>query len=574
MTSAIGKYLQNGKYTLEQELGQGGFGITYLAQHNTLGYVVVIKTLNDSLRQDPKFWEFQRQFQDEARRLAKFSHPNIVRVTDFFVEESLPYIVMDFIPGQTLKTLVIPNNPLPETVAIHYIRQVANALKVVHQYGLLHRDVKPQNVILRQGTQEVVLIDFGIAREFTPGLTQTHTGVLSVGYAPIEQYLPRTKRTPATDVYGLAATLYTLLTAEVPVAATLRHRQTLPSPRELRPEISPMVNQAVLHGMAVEPEQRPATIDEWLSLLPSAQDSSQNSGASTSYHSPMSGEPTLAIAPPPPPNAHSNVYAASQSPNQAPPPPYPAHSAHSVDETAWSDAPPVSPRAPQSGASAQEPDAAQPKFNDRPWFIAGLVMLGALGAIVLGNIFLRTTQILPTLPDSSPTQADPTPPSPERPFFEAPPPPAEDLQPIPDSSPTPEASPTPETEEEDPEASPTPEATESPEPEESVEDPSEPAPPVDEAPEPPEPIAPESEPAPEPQATVDSSSELIQQLAPAQAAPVQSPPAQTPPEEVSDRGRGRDQAPGQNRAEGDRDRGSDKKEKKDTIPPATPDFSP
>jgi serine/threonine-protein kinase len=297
MAFPVGRSLQSGKYILDQELGQGGFGVTYTATHQALGQVVVIKTMNSALRYDPKFPNFQRQFQDEARRLARFSHPNIVRVTDFFIEEGLPYIVMDFIPGQTLRTLVIPHNPLPESIALQYIRQVAEALKVVHHQGLLHRDVKPQNIILRQGTQEVVLIDFGIAREFTMGATQTHTGILSAGYAPIEQYLPKAKRTPATDVYGLAATLYTLLTAEVPVPATLRHRQPLPEPRELQSSLSPKVNQAVLHGMALEPEQRPQTIEAWLNLLPSDQGGRSNASPPIPASVTM---PTLAVAPRPP----------------------------------------------------------------------------------------------------------------------------------------------------------------------------------------------------------------------------------------------------------------------------------
>jgi serine/threonine-protein kinase len=266
MTSLIGRTLQGGKYTLNEELGRGGFGITFKATHHLLGHIVVIKMLNESLRQEPDFADYQRKFQDEARRLALCVHPNIVRVTDFFVEAGLAYMVMDYIPGATLD-LVVRNGPLPEAIAIHYMRQIGNALKVVHQNGLLHRDVKPQNIILRQGTQEVVLIDFGISREFTPGFTQTHTNLISSGYAPLEQYLSQEKRTPATDVYGLAATLYTLLTAMVPVASILRDRQPMPTPRDLRPEISAAVNQAVMHGMAVESRYRPASVDEWLALL-------------------------------------------------------------------------------------------------------------------------------------------------------------------------------------------------------------------------------------------------------------------------------------------------------------------
>jgi serine/threonine-protein kinase len=271
MLTFVGKTLQNGKYTLDQELGRGGFGITYKATHHWLGQVVVIKTLNETLRQDAKFADFRQQFQNEGKRLALCSHPGIVRVIDFFIEETLPYLVMDYIPGQTLDNVVLPDHPLPEATAIEYIRQVGAALKAVHQLGLLHRDVKPQNLILQQKTGQVVLIDFGTAREFSPGLTQTHTSMLSEGYAPIEQYLPHAKRTAATDVYGLAATLYTLLTAQVPIAAVLRDRYPLREPRDLRPDLSPGVNQAVLRGMAMELHHRPANVDEWLALLPDAQ---------------------------------------------------------------------------------------------------------------------------------------------------------------------------------------------------------------------------------------------------------------------------------------------------------------
>jgi eukaryotic-like serine/threonine-protein kinase len=282
MDALIGKTLQGGKYTLEQELGRGGFGITFRATHRYLGQFVVIKTLNESLRQQPNFAEFDRKFQDEARRLASCVHPNIVRVSDFFVEDDRPYMVMDYIPGQNLGDVVLPNRPLPEELAISYICQIGAALKVVHQKGLLHRDIKPQNIILRQNTQEVVLIDFGIAREFTPGATQTHTNMVSDGYAPPEQYFDRGKYTPATDVYALAATLYTLLTGQVPIAAIYRS-QPMPTPRDLQPQVSPTVNQAVMQGMTVDAQNRPATVDEWLSLL-------SNSPASVTG-------PTIAVIP-------------------------------------------------------------------------------------------------------------------------------------------------------------------------------------------------------------------------------------------------------------------------------------
>jgi eukaryotic-like serine/threonine-protein kinase len=267
---AVGTTLQGGKYSIDREIGRGGFGITFKATHHFLHQEVVIKTLNEKLRQHPDFVKFEGQFQDEARRLATCVHPNIVRVSDFFLEEGLPYMVMEYIPGETLgEAFVMPAIPLEETTAIHYMRQIGAALAVVHQNGLLHRDIKPDNIILRQGTQEVVLIDFGIAREFSGGVQKTHTGMVSEGYSPIEQYLSQAHRSPATDVYGLAATLYTLLTAQVPIPALLRDREKMLSPRELQPHLSAAVNQAVMRGMAVEAKFRPPTVAAWLKLLPS-----------------------------------------------------------------------------------------------------------------------------------------------------------------------------------------------------------------------------------------------------------------------------------------------------------------
>lgn len=342
MAAFVGKTLQDGKYTLDQELGRGGFGITYKAIHHWLGQTVVIKTINDALRQDVNFADFQRQFQDEGKRLALCSHPGIVRVSDFFIEEGLPYLVMDYIPGQTLDRVVFPNRPLPEATAIHYIRQVGAALNAVHQLGLLHRDVKPQNLILRQGTDQVVLIDFGTAREFTPGVVQTHTNLISEGYAPIEQYLPQAQRTAATDVYGLAATLYTLLTAHVPIASVLRDRQPLTVPRDLRPDLSPAVNQAILHGMAMEPHQRPSSIDEWLALLSRGPNAYQTNAYQTA--APVGSTSRVATIP----AAPAQQYRARS--RVAPPPPT------------------LSP---------------SPRFHWQPWLLGGCVLAAALVGAVM-----------------------------------------------------------------------------------------------------------------------------------------------------------------------------------------------
>ncbi|MEL7223852.1 MAG: serine/threonine-protein kinase [Cyanobacteria bacterium J06576_12] len=271
MSSLIGKQLQGGKYKLEAVLGRGGFGLTFRAHQNYLDQRVVIKTLNESFWSALNLAELQKQFQDEARRLALCSHPNVVRVSDFFIEDQLPYMVMDYIPGRSLYDRVLPANrsanPLSEPVAVRYIAQIAKALQAVHSKGLLHRDVKPQNIMIHQLTGEAVLIDFGIARELTQNPNKTHTSIVSEGYAPIEQYLPKAQRSAATDIYGLASTLYTLLTGEIPVAAVLRDRTPMPSAQQLRPDVSPAVADAIASGMQIELKDRPQSVNRWVNLL-------------------------------------------------------------------------------------------------------------------------------------------------------------------------------------------------------------------------------------------------------------------------------------------------------------------
>lgn len=375
MKSLIGKNLQDGKYTLEQELGRGGFGITYIARHHYLSQEVVIKTLNPSLYDHPEFGVFQRKFQDEARRLALCVHPNIVRVSDFFTEASLPYMVMEYVRGRTLEAVVFPNHPLPEDTAIAYIRQVGLALTMVHQKGLLHRDITPQNIILRQGTQEVVLIDFGIAREFTAGVTQIHTSIASDGYAPIEQYLPQEKRTAATDVYGLAATLYALVTAQVPVPSVLRDRQSMPDPRDLQPQLNRATNQAILQGMAMEMYHRPQSVEAWLSLL-------------------SEPETPLGAAPPPPLPKTATTVAVSPQPQS-----------QTQDQVRAG-----TQRFQSSSEIATVASLQQPSKHRWPWLPAAIT---ALLAVALGLVWARiqspsTTPIAESTPDKPTPAPDPS----------------------------------------------------------------------------------------------------------------------------------------------------------------------
>ena len=262
-----GQELQNGKYTIEKELGEGGFGITYRARDNQ-GNFVVIKTLNDAIQKRADFAKFQQDFLNEAIKLAKCSHPHIVQIYEVIHENDLWCMVMEYIDGEDLGTLVENQGILSESEALRYIQQIGSALTVVHDNGLLHRDIKPQNIMLRAGKSEAVLIDFGIAREFKPNLTKTHTKILSDGFAPIEQYDVRAKRGAFTDVYALAATLYSVLTGELPTISPMRAIGTeLEEAKKINSSISDKVNQAIIKGMELKPENRSQSINEWLSLL-------------------------------------------------------------------------------------------------------------------------------------------------------------------------------------------------------------------------------------------------------------------------------------------------------------------
>jgi serine/threonine protein kinase len=262
-----GHQLQNGKYTIDRDIAQGGFGITYLAT-DEYNKRVAIKSLNKTVQKRPDFAKLQQDFLNEAVKLAKCNHPHVVQVREVFQEGKLWCMAMEYIEGEHLADRVVNGGALPEAEAVEYIRQIGSALTVVHNNGLLHRDVKPANILIRANKTEAVLIDFGIAREFIPSQTKLHTPYLSHCFAPIEQYQTVAKRGAYTDVYALAATLYFLMTKHLPHPALNRvSGMVLDSPQSINPSISNRVNDAILKGMELEPENRPQTMQSWLELL-------------------------------------------------------------------------------------------------------------------------------------------------------------------------------------------------------------------------------------------------------------------------------------------------------------------
>jgi serine/threonine protein kinase len=277
---APGTKLQGGIYSVGKVLGQGGFGITYLGGDIRARRPVAIKEFfpYGSSRRGNSVHPFgglnaadyassRTKFLDEARILARFDHEGIVDVYGTFEENNTAYMVMELLRGRTLGQLIEERGPLPEREALQYITRVGEALEVVHGASLLHRDLKPDNIMLNDDGS-VVLIDFGTARTFAAGKTGRMTTMVTPGYAPLEQYGQSVRFGPFTDVYALGATLYHALTGQMPPPATDRASGVdLVPPRMLNPAVSRGVSDAVMWAMKMRVAERPQTMRELLDAL-------------------------------------------------------------------------------------------------------------------------------------------------------------------------------------------------------------------------------------------------------------------------------------------------------------------
>ncbi len=265
MNLTAGSPLQDGKYILNNLLGQSAWGVTFKATQTPLNQTVVLKTLRSQPEKDTA--PLRQPFLEEAGRFMQCQHPGLVRVLDCFTEASLPFVVMDYVTGQTLAELVRSQKPLSEAQAVQAIRQASSALSVIHRHGLLHRDIKPENLVRPTGAAFVVLVGFSITHEFVPVEVDRADALLANPYAAIERQQAQAL-TPAADIYALAATLYFLVTQHVPIAASRRQQMPLVPPRQLQPHLSTAIERAILSGMALNAPERPQTIADWLALLP------------------------------------------------------------------------------------------------------------------------------------------------------------------------------------------------------------------------------------------------------------------------------------------------------------------
>ena len=282
-----GTLLQGDKYRIERVLGQGGFGITYLAENTMLdgkmaikefffkeycdreestGYVTIPTSGNREMVD-----RFMQKFIKEARTIFRLNHPNIVGIHDIFKENGTAYYVMDYIEGESLGDMVNRRGAIPEAEAVSYIKEVAGALAYIHSKSINHLDIKPGNVMLRHEDHRLLLIDFGVSKQYDAetfeGTTTTPVGI-SHGYSPTEQYRRNGVQSfsPQSDVYALAATLYKLLTGVTPPEAIEVQDEGLPLDSLTSKHVSNATIEAIVKAMKSR-TQRTQSVEAFIADL-------------------------------------------------------------------------------------------------------------------------------------------------------------------------------------------------------------------------------------------------------------------------------------------------------------------
>src|SRR5512134_1192904 len=317
--------LFDGRYRILRKLGSGGMANVYLAEDEELGRRVAIKILNDRYAGDDLFIE---RFRREAKSAAGLSHPNIVSIYDRGEAEGTYYIAMEVIECRSLKELIMTRGALPVEAAIGYEKQLLEALRFAHRHGIIHRDVKPHNVLVSADQQvkanepRLKMTDFGIARHGASQMTEAGSIMGTAQYLSPEQ-ARGAPVTAASDLYSAGVVLYEMLTGKVPftgdsaIEIAMKHVNELPAPPSaLRPEVSQELDQIVLRALAKDPADRYQTAEEFIedlerveaglpiSRATSTAATALLAGVAAGEATELLGEsPTRVVAPPPPPPA-------------------------------------------------------------------------------------------------------------------------------------------------------------------------------------------------------------------------------------------------------------------------------
>src|ERR671936_2394712 len=254
----------DGRYRIVRKLGAGGMADVYLAEDQELGRPVAIKILNDRHAADDQFIE---RFRREAKNAAGLSHPNIVSIYDRGEAEGTYYIAMEYLDGRSVKELIVSRGPAPVKVAIDYTRQILGALRFAHRHGIVHRDIKPHNVLVDpEGRLKVT--DFGIARSGASQMTEVGSIIGTAQYLSPEQ----AKGAPVdqrSDLYSVGIVLYEMLTGKVPFTGdtpleiAMKHLSAIPKPpSQVRHDVPHDLDLVVLRALAKDPDERYQTAEE------------------------------------------------------------------------------------------------------------------------------------------------------------------------------------------------------------------------------------------------------------------------------------------------------------------------
>jgi eukaryotic-like serine/threonine-protein kinase len=318
--------LFDGRYRVLRKLGSGGMANVYLAEDEELGRRVAVKILNDRYANDDLFIE---RFRREAKSAAGLSHPNIVSIYDRGEAEGTYYIAMEVIEGRSLKELIMTRGALPIGTAIGYAKQLLEALRFAHRHGIIHRDIKPHNVLVsadqhaKANEPRLKVTDFGIARHGASQMTEAGSIMGTAQYLSPEQ-ARGAPVTAASDLYSAGVVLYEMLTGKVPftgdsaIEIAMKHVNDLPAPPSaLRPEIPTELDQIVLRALAKDPGERYQSAEEFIEDLERVEAGLPISRATTTAATALlagaagglaAGEstellsegPTRVVAPPPP----------------------------------------------------------------------------------------------------------------------------------------------------------------------------------------------------------------------------------------------------------------------------------
>jgi eukaryotic-like serine/threonine-protein kinase len=310
------------RYVIERKLGSGGMADVYLAEDQELGRRVALKLLDDRHASDEQFVE---RFRREAQSAAGLNHPSIVSIFDRGYAEGTYYIAMEFLDGRTLKELLVKNGPTPVPIAIDYARQILGALAFAHRNGIVHRDIKPHNIVVG-GDGRLKVTDFGIARSGASQMTEAGSIVGTAQYLSPEQ-ARGAPVDPRSDLYSLGIVLYEMLTGKVPftgdtpVEIAMKHLSQVPDPpSKLRSDVPHDLDAVVMRALAKDPEQRYSSAEEMdadlarvargVAVSRETEDAMTQvlSGAGLTSAQTMIQRPRTAVTPPAPPAYRSAGY--------------------------------------------------------------------------------------------------------------------------------------------------------------------------------------------------------------------------------------------------------------------------